>query len=75
MRNKLVTLNKDTTALPVVGALADYNFGNVIAPYGYIPNLMNHAEPEGYHMIVPDTTVVSVTNATAVDLAGNALTY
>ncbi len=75
MRNKLVTLNKDTTALPVVGALADYNFGNVIAPYGYIPNLMNHAEPEGYHMIVPDTTVVSVTNATAVDLAGNALTF
>ena len=75
MRNKLVTLNKDTTALPVLTSLQDYNFGNVIAPWGFIPNLMNHPESQGFHMIVPDTNIVSVTNATPVDLAGNALTY
>jgi len=75
MRNKLVTLNKDTTALPVITAVQDYNFGAVISPWGYIPNLMNHAEPEGFHLIVPDTNVVTITNATPVDLAGNALTY
>ena len=75
MRNKLVTLNKDTTALPVVGAISDYNFGAVIQPWGFIPNLMNHNEPEGFYMIVPDTSVITVTNATPVDLAGNALTF
>tara|TARA_Y100001937_G_scaffold85388_1_gene115464 strand:- start:2125 stop:2778 length:654 start_codon:yes stop_codon:yes gene_type:complete len=75
MRNKLVTLNKDTTALPVIQALQDYNFGAVHAPMGFIPNLMNHPEPEGFHLIIPDTTVVSVTNAQAVDMSGNALTF
>ncbi len=75
MRNKLVTLNKDTTALPVITAVQDYNFGAVISPWGYIPNLMNHAEPEGFHLIIPDTNIVTVTNASPVDLAGNALTF
>ena len=35
MRNKLMTLNKDTVSLPLVDGLADHNFGQVLTSFTF----------------------------------------
>ena len=75
MRNKLMTLNKDTVSLPLVDGLADHNFGQVLTSFTFVPKLLNHKEDLGFQMIVPDESIIQVTRARRVDIGGNALTF
>jgi len=78
MRNQLVTLAKGTTAMPVVTDVPNsHTFGANRTPFTFSANLMNHAEPEGFRLIVPDSTLIaSVGGATAVtNISGNALRF
>lgn len=80
MRNRLVTLNKNTTVMPLVTAVGDHNFGSVTAglgaEYGWIPGLLGgYDETEGFYMLLPDDSVITVTNAEQVDVAGNAMSF
>tara|TARA_Y100000361_G_scaffold107297_1_gene97064 strand:+ start:2518 stop:3183 length:666 start_codon:yes stop_codon:yes gene_type:complete len=78
MRNNLVTLNKGTTAMPVVTDVpTSHTFGANRTSFTFKANLLNHAETEGFRMIVPDDTLfASVGSATKVtNLSGNALRF
>jgi len=63
MRNKLVTLDKDTTAMPIIDgqSVADHAFDDVQTAKTFEPGLLNHAEPVGYQLVVPDESLISVT--------------
>mgnify|MGYP003113939024 CR=1 FL=1 len=79
MRNKLLSLDRNTTALPFVAAsslqditLAHNDFNQ------YNPTLSNSpsTETENFIMVVPDSQIISVEGAnTAIDIGGNALTF
>jgi len=75
MRNKLMTLNKNVVALPVISGIADHSFGATFNLHTFTPVLSNATEAQGFYMIVPDDTLVSVTGAKKIDIAGNALTF
>jgi len=60
MRNKLVTLNKDTTAMPVIVGLSNHAFGQTTTIHPYTPTLQNHDEPTGYDVVIPDISQVDV---------------
>ena len=62
MRNKLVTLNKDTTAMPIIAGIPEtHNFGSLTVPQSFTPQLLNHSEPSGYYLVVPNLSQVNVT--------------
>ena len=78
MRNNLVTLNKGTTAMPIITDVpASHTFGQNRTTFTFSANILNHAEPNGFRMIVPDDTLFSaVGNASKVtNLSGNALRF
>ena len=78
MRNNLVTLNKGTTAMPIITDVpASHTFGKNRTTFTFSANILNHAEPNGFRMIVPDDTLFSaVGNASKVtNLSGNALRF
>ena len=75
MRNKLMTLNKDTVSLPLVDGVVDHNFGQVLTSFTFVPKLLNHKEDLGFQMIVPDESLIQVTRGRRVDIGGNALTF
>ena len=61
MRNKLVTLRKDTTAMPIIANIPEsFGYGKVTgAPESFNPKMINHTE-SGYFLVVPDITKVTV---------------
>tara|TARA_B100001250_G_C19704972_1_gene746535 strand:- start:188 stop:847 length:660 start_codon:yes stop_codon:yes gene_type:complete len=63
MRNKLVTLDKDTTAMPIVDgqSVADHAFEDVQTAKRFEPSLLNHAEPVGFQLVVPDSSLIEIT--------------
>ena len=79
MRNKLVTLDKDTTAMPIIDAqtVGDHAYGDVQTAKRFEPGLLNHAEPVGFQIVVPDTTLVEVTSdgGEVGDYSGTALQF
>ena len=55
MRNNLVTLNKGTTAMPVITDVPNsHTFGANRTTFTFSANIMNHAEPNGFRMFVRD---------------------
>ena len=77
MRNRLVTLDKDTTAMPIITEVDDHNFYELSTPKTFEPVLLNHAEPAGYHLVVPDKTLLTVSSdgGTVGDYSGTALQF
>jgi len=79
MRNKLLSLDRNTTALPFIAAssLQDVTLAhNDIQTF--TPSLSNSpvTTDENFIMVVPDSQVVSVGGgATQIDIGGNALTF
>ena len=79
MRNKLLSLDRNTTALPFVAAssLQDITLAHNAFNL-FNPSLSNSpsTETENFIMVVPDSQILSVEGAnTAIDIGGNALTF
>lgn len=78
MRNKLLSLDRNTTALPYVEATSvpdiTLNHGS---PYTYQPFLSNNtAGDANFICVIPDATILTVgSSATKIDIGGNALTF
>jgi len=76
MRNKLVSLNKDTTAMPIIANIPEsYDYGRLTEPYVFTPRMLNHTE-NSYMIIIPDKTKVNVTGgAESVDYSPNVMQF
>ena len=77
MRNKLVTLDVDTTAMPIITEVKNHNFETSQTPFAYEPVLLNHTEPQGFHLLNPDSTLLTITSdgGTVGDMTGVALQF
>ena len=75
MRNKLVTMPKTTTAMPIIDGVSDITFGKKLGGQTVIPTLLNATEPVGFEIIVPNTSYITVTGGTSMDISGNALRF
>jgi|TARA_Y100000034_G_scaffold136720_1_gene215186 hypothetical protein len=66
MRNKLVTLRKDTTAMPIIANIPEsFAYGKLTTPETFTPKMINHVE-SGYFLVVPDIIKLSVTGGSEV---------
>ena len=67
MRNKLVTLKKDTAAMPIIANVPEsHPFKKLTgAPLTLTPKMINHSE-SGYYLVVPDIIKVNVSGGTEV---------
>mgnify|MGYP003110206667 CR=1 FL=1 len=77
MRNKLLSLDRNTTALPYVseGDLIDRVL-NVTDTAIFNPGLSNStSNNNNFVMVVPDDTILSVPVGNKIDIGGNALTF
>ena len=77
LRNKLVTLDKDTTAMPLVSNIEEtYNFGKLTNAKAFTPTLLNHSETAGYYVIVPDISQLNIVGgARRVDFSPNLYSF
>ena len=67
MRNKLVTLKKDTTAMPIIANIPEsHPYGKVPnSPQTFTPKMINHTET-GFWLVVPDIIKVNVHGGTEI---------
>lgn len=77
MRNKLLSLDRNTTALPYV---TDSGLQDVTLNHGgdavFTPQLSNNPGSDAnFIMVVPDSTLLSVPGGNKIDIGGNALTF
>ena len=82
MRNNLITLGRDVKALPYVtlngfgiGESYSFDFKNSNDTLNVTPGLENAAETIGWQLIVPDSSLITVTGWSAADISGNASQY
>jgi hypothetical protein len=82
MRNNLITLGRDVKALPYVtlngfgiGESYSFDFKNSNDTLNVTPGLENAAETIGWQLIVPDSSLMTVTGWSAADISGNASQY
>ena len=84
MRNSLITLSRDTTALPYVtlggdgiGKPVTRDFGEGSDTITVTPTLENGTETIGWHLVVTDTSLVTPSGAgwSQIDISGTALQY
>ena len=82
MRNNLITLGRDVKALPYVtlngfgiGETYSFDFKNSNDTLNVTPGLENAAETIGWQLIVPDSSLMTVTGWSAADISGNASQY
>jgi hypothetical protein len=78
MRNKLLSLDRNTTALPYIDDnMPDITIAAGGSPYPFQPTVSN--TPGGssnqFIMVVPDTQVASFSGGQPIDIGGNALTF
>ena len=81
LRNKLVTLGRDTEAMPALEAqpsshtfttLTDLNLSVNLVGFTAAPGATGTA---GMHLLIPDTNIVTSLTGNAVDVTGNALSF
>ena len=82
MRNNLITLGRDVKALPYVtlngfgiGESYSFDFKNSNDTLNVTPGLENAAETIGWQLIVPDSSLITITGWSAADISGNASQY
>ena len=82
MRNNLITLGRDVKALPYVtlngfgiGETYSFDFKNSNDTLNVTPGLENAAETIGWQLIVPDSSLITITGWSAADISGNASQY
>ena len=73
MRNKLITLDKNTTAMPIISGVEDSHIFAGNEPWTVTPKLLNHAGNQ-FNFLVLDSTLVNMTG-TAIDISGTALQF
>ena len=82
MRNNLITLGRDVKALPYVtlngfgiGETYSFDFKNSNDTLNVTPGLENAAETIGWQLVVPDSSLITITGWSAADISGNASQY
>ncbi len=82
MRNNLITLGRDVKALPYVtlngfgiGESYSFDFKNSNDTLNVTPGLENAAETIGWQLVVPDSSLITITGWSAADISGNASQY
>ena len=74
-RNTLVTLDKNTTAMPHVYNLPDHSFGATFNPFTWTPELGNYVDNSGWTLLVPRDDVVNIVGLTGAQISGNMLQF
>ena len=81
-RNKLVTLSRDTVAMPTLQVEPTLPIFSINQPKDFTVNLIGYssvpgmgAGSSGMHVIVPNVNIAHATSGTQVDITGNAMAF
>ena len=79
-RNTLVTLHPETTAMPFIDNIEDWDFEDMFNPHTWNPTLENAPMGEqegstGMTLLVPRDDVINVMGSEGVDIGGNMLQF
>ena len=76
LRNKLVTLSKDTIAMPTVYLNSDTHTFDTAVAWDAVANITGYALNQGgFQLLIPDVNICNCTNVSGQTVSGNALMF